>query len=68
VTAEASRATAMRAWGDLNPNAIRVISRILVLVVIWSPVRPRMPDLYVHVGHMSMTERRRPAGQTKRLQ
>ena len=22
----------MRAWGDLNPNAIRVIRRILVLV------------------------------------
>jgi len=31
-----SIAIAMRASGDLKPKAMRVMSRILVLVVIWS--------------------------------
>jgi len=45
----------MRAWGDLNPNAIRVISRILVFSLIWSPVLQDPSDLRVYVGHMSST-------------
>ncbi len=45
----------MRAWGDLNPKAIRVISRILVLAIIWSPVLQAPPDLRGYVRHMSST-------------
>jgi len=45
----------MRAWDDLNPNAIRVIRRILVLVVISSPVLQDPSDLRVYVRHMSST-------------
>jgi len=43
------------ASGLLKPKAMRVSSRILVLVVIWSPVLQDPSDLRVYVRHMSST-------------
>jgi hypothetical protein len=46
----------MRAAGDWKPNAIRVMSRILVLTVIWSAVVEVAGVLRVCVVDMSLTE------------
>ncbi len=48
-------ARAMRAWGEVKPKAILVMSRIFWLTVIWSSREKPRCDLHSCVGHMSTT-------------